>query len=74
MNFKIVLFLGLICFASIASTSKVTECLSKIDADDGNVGKYSKAKVNLADKKNTKVEGGRLLQALAESNTLTSLI
>ena len=78
MNLKIVLLIGLIGFATTASASNdVAKCLSMIDADDGHVGKYAnaKAKVTMANKKNTKVEKkGRLLQSIAETSTLTALI
>jgi hypothetical protein len=72
MNLKLVLLIGLICFASTA-TANVAECLSKINADDGHVGKYAKAKVKVAEKWNTKVNRGRLLQ-LVEDKTLTDLV
>lgn len=73
MKFKIVLLIGLVCFASTASAANVAQCLSQISADDGHIGKYAKANVTVADKKNTKVNGGRLLQ-LVEDKTLTELI
>lgn len=74
MNLKLVLLIGLVCFASATSASEVSKCLSMISADDGHVGKYAKADVTVADKKNTKVNTGRLLQAVAETNTLTDLL
>jgi hypothetical protein len=74
MNLKIVLLIGLVCLSSYANTSKVAECLSKISADDGHVGKYAKAKVTVANKKNTKVSSGRLLQSIVETSTATNLV
>lgn len=73
MKLKLFLLIGLICFATTVSTANVAECLSKISADDGHIGKYAKAKVTVADKKNTQVSGGRLLQ-LVEDKTLTALV
>jgi hypothetical protein len=76
MNLKLVLLIGLVCFATTASANNVAECLSKITIDDNNVGEYAKdkAEVTVANEKNTATQKGRLLQALAETNVFTNLI
>ena len=75
MNFKIVFVIGLIaCVSAQAPQQTVAQCLSKISADDGHVGKYAKADVKVATQANTQVKSGRLLAAVAETNTLTDLV
>ena len=75
MNKKLVLLIGLVCFATTATANNVAECLSKIVVDDGHVGQHTaEAEVTLANQANTAVKQGRLLQAIAETNVLTNLI
>lgn len=74
-----VLLVGLICLTKCqAPKSNVQACLSKISADDGHVGKYSKASVVTPNQKTVKVvNGGRLLQAIVtdyDNDSLVNLI
>jgi hypothetical protein len=74
MNMKLVLLIGFFCFATTVTANNVSECLSKIVIDDGNVGEYAQAEVKLANQANTQVHNGRKLQSIAETNVLTNLI
>jgi len=70
---KFVLLIGIICLVRSQSLNSVSVCLSKITADDGQVGKYSKAHVATPNQKSVKVlNGGRLLQ-MAQAGTITPI-
>lgn len=73
---KFVLLVGLVCLAKCqAPVSNVKQCLSKIVADDGNVGQYAKAKVETPTQSTVKVvNGGRLLQSIVSNEDKDSLV
>jgi hypothetical protein len=74
---KFVLLIGMICLARSQSLNTVSQCLTKITADDSQVGQYSKAHVATPTQGSVQVlSGGRLLQMAqaAASSPLSQLL